>query len=52
MIKELRSLIKEIDKQIISGAIPFFRHKFNLLLSIPGVGLQFASYILVITEEG
>lgn len=54
LIKELRSLIKEIDKQILSlvEQHPFFRHKFNLLLSIPGVGLQLASYILVITEGG
>jgi transposase len=54
LIKELRSLVKEIDKQIVSlmEEHPFFKHKFNLLLSIPGVGLQLASYILVITQGG
>jgi len=31
---------------------PFFKHKFNLPLSIPGVGLQLASYIMVITQGG
>jgi transposase len=51
LMKELRSLIKEIDKQIQSlmEQHPFFKHKFQLLLSIPGVGLQLASYVLVIT---
>jgi transposase len=54
LIKELKSLVKEIDKQIIGlmEEHPFFRHKINLLLSIPGVGLQLAAYILVITQGG
>jgi transposase len=54
LIKELRSVVKEIDKQIIGlmEEHPFFKRKFDLLLSIPGVGLQLASYILVVAQGG
>lgn len=54
LIKELRGLIKEIDEEI-RGLIeqhPFFRQKFRALLSVPGVGVQLASYILVISRGG
>jgi transposase len=54
LTKELRALINEIDKQILSliEQHPFFKHKFDHLLSIPGVGMQLASYMLVITQGG
>jgi transposase len=54
LIKELRGLIKEIDEEIrglIEGH-PFFRQRFRALLSVPGVGMQLASYVLVVTRGG
>lgn len=49
MIEELKTAIKNIDKEIkdIIGRHPFFNYRLNNLLSIPSVGLQLASYVLV-----
>ena len=54
LIGELKSLIGKIDEEIRSlmGKHPFFDPMLNLLLSIPGVGLQLASYVIVITQGG
>lgn len=54
LITEFKDLVKDIDKQIM-GLVeqhPFFKHKMSMLLNIPGVGLQLASYMLVITQGG
>src|SRR3989304_775636 len=54
LIKELGVLIKEIDEEI-GGLIeqrPFFKQKYRLLLSVPGVGMQLASHMLVISRGG
>jgi transposase len=54
LIEELGGLIREIDEEIrglIEGH-PFFRQRFRALLSVPGVGMQLASYMLVITRGG
>lgn len=50
LIGELKALIKKIDKEIrdLLQKHPFFNHRLNNLLSIPSVGLQLASYMLVV----
>jgi len=50
LIEELKTLIKKIDKEIKSllEKHPFFNQKYRNLLSIPGVGLQLASYMLIV----
>lgn len=54
LMGELRSLIGKIDEEIreLMRKHPFFNPMFNLLLSIPGVGLQLAAYIVLITQRG
>lgn len=54
LIEELGGLIEEIDEEIrglIEGH-PFFRQEYGLLLSVPGVGMQLASHMLVISRGG
>jgi transposase len=53
LMQELKSLIIKIDNEIkaLMDKHPFFNHRFRNLLSIPGVGLQLASYMLVITNK-
>lgn len=53
LIEELKSLITKIDSEIkvLLDKHPFFNYRFRNLLSIPGVGLQLASYMLVITNK-
>lgn len=54
LIGELKSLIAKIDEEISSlmGRHPFFNPMFNHLLSVPGVGLQLSSHMMVITQGG
>jgi transposase len=54
LIEELRGLIREIDGEIrgLMAERPFFRQRMRALLSVPGVGLQLASYVLVVTRGG
>jgi len=52
LIDELKSLIKKIDEEIrnLIDQYPFFNHMFRHMLSVPSVGLQLASNILVLTQ--
>jgi len=54
LIEELKSIIGKIDEEIRSlmREHPFFNLMFNHLLSIPGVGLQLSSQMIVITQAG
>lgn len=52
MIQQLNKHIKAIDAEIrrLIDSNPTFRQTLLLLLSIPGVGLQLAAHLLIITQ--
>jgi len=54
LIDELNTLIKKLDEEIrnLINQHPFFNHMFRHMLSVPSVGLQLASNILVLTQGG